>query len=109
MASKIGKKALVLSLCAAIFGLMLVTNAVFADSRQNEVSVQVNGLLLTGVIKDGKTLVPLRGIFEALGANVEWDSHTQTAKATKDHPFGWEIAPLMWTGTSIPLRSLPRL
>ncbi|QQE73507.1 copper amine oxidase N-terminal domain-containing protein [Brevibacillus composti] len=33
---------------------------------------------------DGRTLVPLRAIFEALGAKVEWDEATQTVTATKD-------------------------
>ena len=30
-----------------------------------------------------RTLVPLRAIFEKLGATVEWDQATQTATATK--------------------------
>lgn len=34
-------------------------------------------------IEQWTTLVPLRGIFEALGANVEWDGSTQTVKASK--------------------------
>ena len=33
---------------------------------------------------NGRTLVPLRAIFEALGAEVEWVGATQTATATKD-------------------------
>jgi alpha-tubulin suppressor-like RCC1 family protein len=36
------------------------------------------------IIKDGYTLVPLRGIFEALQANVKWDGATQTVSAEKD-------------------------
>lgn len=31
------------------------------------------------VVVDGRTLVPVRAIFEALGATVEWDQETQTA------------------------------
>jgi len=34
---------------------------------------------------NGRTLVPLRAIFEALGAKVEWDEATQTVTATKDN------------------------
>ncbi|GBF32636.1 chitinase [Desulfocucumis palustris] len=34
-------------------------------------------------IEEGRTLVPLRAIFEALGANVGWDGATQTVTATK--------------------------
>jgi len=36
------------------------------------------------VIESGRTLVPLRAIFEALGADVEWDGTTNTVTATKD-------------------------
>lgn len=35
------------------------------------------------VIENGRTLVPLRAIFERIGATVEWDGATQTVKATK--------------------------
>lgn len=35
------------------------------------------------VVEQGRTLVPLRAIFEALGAEVSWDSSTQTVTATK--------------------------
>ncbi len=34
-------------------------------------------------IVDGRTLVPLRAIFEALGAEVEWDNATRTATGTR--------------------------
>ncbi len=34
-------------------------------------------------IQDGRTLVPLRGIFEALGANIVWDDRTKTIIAKK--------------------------
>lgn len=35
-------------------------------------------------IVNGRTLIPLRAIFEALGATVEWDQSTKTAIAKKD-------------------------
>ncbi|MBR6524251.1 MAG: copper amine oxidase N-terminal domain-containing protein [Clostridia bacterium] len=34
------------------------------------------------VLKDGRTLVPVRAISEALGASVDWDEATQTVTAT---------------------------
>lgn len=37
----------------------------------------------TPVIEDGRTLVPLRAIFEAFGAEVGWGGATQTVSATK--------------------------
>lgn len=36
------------------------------------------------VIESGRTLVPLRAIFEAFGADVQWDPVTQTVTGTKD-------------------------
>ena len=35
------------------------------------------------VIENGRTLVPLRAIFERIGADVQWDGATQTVTATK--------------------------
>lgn len=36
------------------------------------------------VIEEGRTLVPLRAIFEKIGATVDWNGDTQTVVATKD-------------------------
>lgn len=36
------------------------------------------------IIEEGRTLVPLRAIFEKIGAEVSWDGDTQTVTATKD-------------------------
>jgi hypothetical protein len=36
------------------------------------------------VIIEGRTLVPLRGIFEKVGAQVQWDGTTNTVTTTKD-------------------------
>lgn len=38
-------------------------------------------------IIDDRTLVPMRAIFEALGAEVEWSQELQTVKAEKDDTF----------------------
>ncbi|WP_284637779.1 stalk domain-containing protein [Paenibacillus silviterrae] len=52
------------------------------------VSVQINGTLQAyeqpPIILNGSTLVPLRGIFEALGATVIWDGSTRTVSGFKD-------------------------
>ena len=36
------------------------------------------------ITENDRTLAPMRAIFEALGAEVEWENETQTATATKD-------------------------
>lgn len=52
------------------------------------VTVTLNGEKMifdqSPVVVDGRTLVPLRAIFEALGATVEWNGTTQTVTSTKD-------------------------
>jgi hypothetical protein len=51
---------------------------VFLDGREVNFDVPP-------VIEDGRTLVPLRAIFSALGAEVMWDSDTRTVTAFKDN------------------------
>ena len=52
------------------------------------IGVYVNGEVLDAdtvpYIKNNRTLVPMRAIFEALGATVSWDDATKTAISTKD-------------------------
>ncbi|MGO4890484.1 copper amine oxidase N-terminal domain-containing protein [Anaerobacillus sp. MEB173] len=42
-----------------------------------------------GVIQNGTTLVPLRGIFESLGATVQWNQKDKTINATKGNTTVW--------------------
>ncbi len=57
----------------------------FADE---DIKVIIDGENLTmdqpPVLKDGRTLVPVRAIFEALGVKVGWDDATKTATGDKD-------------------------
>ncbi len=68
-----------LSVIAA--SLIMAAN-VFASGGVN---VTVNGIPvdMEGVIVDGRTMVPVRGVFEKLGYTVEWDNETKTATLTK--------------------------
>ena len=54
-----------------------------------DIMVVVNKKILTfdqaPVIVNDRTLVPLRAIFEALGANVNWNADTRTVTATRDN------------------------
>jgi hypothetical protein len=56
-------------------------------SPGNAVNVIFNGSPLSFDVPpqmmNGRTMVPLRAIFEAMGAEIEWDNATQTATATK--------------------------
>lgn len=61
----------------------------FSDSEYiySEVKVILNGKILnfekSPIIQNDRTLVPLRAIFEAMGASVDWDGLTQTVTSTK--------------------------
>jgi len=64
--------------------MMLIMSQIFLGQNvyaTTGVSVNVNGekVIFTQepIIKDGRTLVPLRAIFEALGMNVDWDQETK--------------------------------
>ena len=52
----------------------------------NQVYVQLNDKILgfdqPPVIEEGRTLVPMRFLFEQMGANVEWNEETKSARAT---------------------------
>lgn len=61
-----------------------VPEAALVDST---ITVKVNGNQIQfdqpPVLENGRTLVPLRAIFEALRAEVSWDGNTQTVTAVK--------------------------
>lgn len=67
--------------------LILIISVMPFTSYANGVTVFVNGEELKtdqpATIIDGRTLVPLRAIFEALGADVEWDNVTKSVEARK--------------------------
>jgi len=76
---------LIRSLTASM--LMLAAFLVLASvpASAQDISVFVDGKRLDQrpVSVGGSTLVPLRGIFEALGAEVKWDGPTRTVRATR--------------------------
>ncbi len=57
-------------------------------SANTEIKVYLDGQLLSfdvaPQIDNGRTLVPLRGIFEAMGATVEWDDAARNVTARRD-------------------------
>lgn len=60
----------------------------FDKTFEETVRITVNGKELKpgkpAYVADGCTMIPMRCIFEALGASVEWNDETQTATAKKD-------------------------
>lgn len=72
------RKSFVLLITLALIMTLVMPAAaaqVFVDNQKLDVST---------VSESGTTLVPLRAIFQALGAAVDWDGSTQTVTATKD-------------------------
>ncbi len=67
-------------LSIAMAALMMSTSVLAAD-----VNVVVNSKPIDskGVIIDGRTMMPVRGVFEELGFDVSWDNDTKTATLTK--------------------------
>lgn len=72
-----------------IIGLLSLVSLFISSTAYaaREVDVQLNCITLEfdqpAVISENRTMVPLRKIFESLGAQVEWDDLTRTAIATK--------------------------
>ncbi|MDF2548513.1 MAG: hypothetical protein K0R93_3411 [Anaerosolibacter sp.] len=70
---------------AILLTMMLLSTSV--DASSNDIKVTLDGDPLTFDVApasiQGRTLVPLRTIFEALGAKIDWDDTTKTVTATK--------------------------
>ncbi len=64
-----------------------ISNGILIFEQQPEIKVIINGETKSFPVKPyiagGRTMVPLRGVFESLGANVEWDAGTRTVTAKK--------------------------
>lgn len=78
------KKLTAAILCAAFSSI--ASHAAFAA---DDITVKLDGQTLkfdvAPIIENDRTLVPLRAIFEALGAKVEWDGTTNTVISAKDN------------------------
>ena len=71
--------------CAAV--CIASCTSVFAEP--DDVSVRVDNVSINfdqaPVIENGRTLVPIRAVFESAGAEVSWEQETQTAILTTDN------------------------
>lgn len=72
------------TLAAAVIVLLAAATSVFADS----VTVLLDGSPMAfetePFISEGTTFVPMRAIFEALGAQIEWDGEERSVTSKKD-------------------------
>lgn len=71
---------------ATLTAVLIFLTTINVVCHAGDVTVTINGARLelpqSPVIKDGRTLVPFRGIFEAFGAEVGWDSKTRTVSGS---------------------------
>ena len=71
---------------AIILSIMLLLPC-FPTMAEDDINIVIDGETknfdVMPIIDNGRTLVPLRGIFETLGAQVQWNAETSTVTATK--------------------------
>ncbi|MEN6326092.1 MAG: copper amine oxidase N-terminal domain-containing protein [Syntrophomonas sp.] len=78
------KKRLAILLCLAMLMTMFAVPAIATDTAPSLViDNQTVTFDVPPIIDNGRTLVPLRAIFEKIGATVTWDDATNTASAVK--------------------------
>lgn len=70
------------------FSLIIIFVLIFTVTANAQIKVFLNNNQLEfdqqPVVINGRTFVPMRKIFNELGANIEWDKDTNTATAYKD-------------------------
>lgn len=75
-------------LAALTAGVIMVSGqAAFADSNTVKVKLDSADVVFSGqqpVIVNGRTLIPLRGVFEKMGYDIAWDGQTKTATLTAE-------------------------
>jgi len=90
---------------AAIISLAMLLNMnSIAVAEDAAIKVLLDGKTISfdqpPIIVDGRTLVPMRAIFEAMGATIVWDSETQTITGKKD-----DIVIIMQIGNTIIMKN----
>ena len=81
-----------------IFTMVLLVSMMFcipAYSAEMPIEVYIDEVPVnfdvSPVIDDGRVLVPMRAIFEAFNANIEWDDKTQTITASTEYMMCLEL------------------
>ncbi|WP_263560879.1 stalk domain-containing protein [Paenibacillus polymyxa] len=75
---------------ATLLSTLVLTSAFanLAGAQSGDIKVIINGVTQqytqSPIVSQNTTLVPLRGVFESLGAQVEWDSKAKKVTASKN-------------------------
>ena len=82
------KKSIKNVFCVLLSSTMLLGGVSAVYGGEKNISLQINGSEISTEVPptviDGRTMVPVRAIFEAVGANIEFDAETKTITATKN-------------------------
>lgn len=96
--------------------LLLVSLLAVPAAASDQITVTVNGTVIhfdqNPIIENDRTLVPVRFIFEALGATVDWEGSSETVTAYKDNSWvALQIGSyrMIQDGKTIWLDAAPRL
>lgn len=73
----------------AVLSVLLGASVSQAQTARVELDGQPLATAVQPIIRNGTTLVPMRDIFEALGATVVWDGRTQEINAQKETTRIW--------------------
>lgn len=77
---------LILRVTFLVLGMLLFSQFCCAQTSAEPIKILINtkqmSLVTSPVLENGRTLVPLRAISEALGASVNWDSKSKTITLT---------------------------
>lgn len=109
-----------------ILSILLISFNSISYAKNNTITVYIESqkvdFEIDPILKDGRVLVPMRKIFEELGAKVTWDQKTKTVYSEKNNikmnltignkianingkNFSMDIAPVLYKGnTLVPLR-----
>ena len=73
--------------CGILSATMLLGGVSAVYGGEKNISLQINGSETSAEVPptviEGRTMVPVRAIFEAVGANIEFDAETKTITAKK--------------------------
>lgn len=81
------KKSIKNVFCVLLSATMLLGGVSAVYGGEKSISLQINGSEISAEVPptviDGRTMVPVRAIFEAVGANIDFDAETKTITARK--------------------------
>lgn len=87
------KRKLLIATIITLLVSMLALTPAYAAEPQITVYIDNSPVVfdVAPIVENGRTLVPMRAIFEAFNTNVEWDNATQTVTASTEYLMCLEL------------------